>query len=157
MSKIMCMVWVLLSLALFFEAQPAYAQEPEEVNTRELLSSISQSKGSVMIVNFWASWCAECKKEIRDLVELRQKYPEDSLYILGVSMDEKPQAMQNFLQRLEVNYPNFQAAGDVGQSFNVTGVPKTYIYDANGDLVLKEFGHLGQKRLEGLIQDMLQE
>ncbi|MFO8031723.1 MAG: TlpA disulfide reductase family protein [Desulfohalobiaceae bacterium] len=157
MSRIGNILWVLLGLALFLGAHPTYAQEPEEVNTRELLSSIRQAQGSVAIVNFWASWCAECKNEIQDLVELRDSYPEERLYIMGVSMDEKPEAMQRLLQRLEVNYPNYQAAGGVGQSFNVTGVPKTYVYDTKGDLELKEFGNLGLERLDELIQDLLQE
>jgi hypothetical protein len=65
--------------------------------------------------------------------------------------------MQGFLQRLEVNYPNYLAAGGVGQAFNVTAVPKTYVYDPQGELVLKELGHLGGKRLEDLIQNLLQE
>ncbi|MFP4213367.1 MAG: TlpA family protein disulfide reductase [Desulfohalobiaceae bacterium] len=157
MRRFASLLWIMLGLVLFLKAGPAYAQEPEQVNTRELLTAIRESKGSVTILNFWASWCAECKNEIQDLVQMRKNFAKDQLHLLGVSMDDQPAAMQRFMQKMDVNYPNYQANADVGETFNVTGVPKTYIYNQQGDLVLKEFGHLGRERLQELVQDLLQE
>ncbi len=157
MFKIIGIICVLISSALLFFLPIAYADQPQEVNTQELLSIINQARGKVVIVNFWASWCPECSKEVQDLAALREKYPEQSLHILGISMDENPSAMQGFVRKQKINYPNLMAAGDVGRSFNVIGVPKTYIYDQQGELLVKEFGSMGYGRLEKLVQEMLQE
>lgn len=98
---------------------------------------VADLKDTVVVVNFWASWCQPCEEEAADLEEAWQKYQSGGKVVfLGVDyMDTETHALQ-YLSAHPASYPNGpDAGGRISAAFRVRGVPETYIFDRNGILV----------------------
>jgi peroxiredoxin len=92
-------------------------------------------RGKVVLVNFWATWCPPCRKEMPDLDALYKKFKDQGFIVLAIS-DEQPAAVRSFLVKHKVSYPILLDPGDaVHKRFDVDGIPKSYLYDREGKLV----------------------
>ena len=103
---------------------------------------ISDFRGSVIVVNFWASWCESCKPEAGDLEAAHKYYqPRGDVLFLGVDyVDTKPEALA-YLEEFQVTYPNGpDLRTKISQAFRITGVPETYIIDQDGVIVYVRIG-----------------
>jgi len=86
-------------------------------------------------VNFWATWCPPCRKEMPDLDTLYQRYKNSGLVILAIS-DEDPGTVKPFIADHRVGYPVLLDPGrKVNELFRVQGIPKSFLYDRMGNLV----------------------
>jgi peroxiredoxin len=91
--------------------------------------------GKVVIVNFWATWCPPCRKEMPDLDALYTRFKGQGLVVLAIS-DEEEAKVRAFLKPRPVSYPVMLDKGrQVNELYRVEGIPKTYIYGRNGKLV----------------------
>jgi peroxiredoxin len=89
----------------------------------------------VVLVNFWATWCPPCRKEMPDLDALYRRFKEQGLVILAIS-DEEPAKVSAFLASHDVTYPILLDPGrKVNEEFHVDGIPKSFVYDRQGKLV----------------------
>lgn len=94
---------------------------------------IASLKGKVVLVDFWASWCAPCKQEMPVLERLYQKYKDRGLVIVGVSVDQESTNVGAFLKQLKVSFPIVHdKAHDVANRFRPPRMPSSYIVDRNG-------------------------
>ena len=103
---------------------------------------ISDFRGSVIVVNFWASWCESCKPEAADLEAAHKYYqPRGDVLFLGVDyVDTEPEALA-YLEEFQVTYPNGpDLRTKISQAFRITGVPETYIIDQDGVIVYVRVG-----------------
>ena len=92
-------------------------------------------KGKVVLVNFWATWCPPCRKEMPDLEALFQRFKNQGLVVLALS-DEDAATVKPFIAGRKITYPVLLDPGrKVNLLFNVVGIPKTFIYDRQGKLV----------------------
>ena len=98
---------------------------------------LSDYKGKVVVLNFWATWCPPCREEIPDLVSLQKQYAARGVVVLGVSMDEGgPAKVARFAKKYGINYP--VVMGDEKTSENFGGIqvlPTTFIIDREGNIV----------------------
>src|SRR4028118_2108873 len=97
---------------------------------------LSDYRGQVVLVNFWATWCPPCRAEIPDLVRLQREYGKDGLQIIGVTYPpEQPEHVRKFTRRLKVNYPIVLGtrATKAGFSPDET-LPLTVIIDREGKI-----------------------
>lgn len=91
--------------------------------------------GKVVVVNFWATWCPPCRKEMPDLDALYRKFKDQGLIVLAIS-DEDEVKVRAFLKTRSVSYPVMLDKGrQVNELYRVEGIPKTYIYGRDGKLV----------------------
>jgi thiol-disulfide isomerase/thioredoxin len=91
--------------------------------------------GKVVVVNFWATWCPPCRKEMPDLDALYKRFKDQGLIVLAIS-DEDEQKVRAFLKKRPVSYPVMLDKGrQVNELYRVEGIPKTYIYGRDGKLV----------------------
>jgi len=119
--------------------------------------SLDSYKGKVLIIDFWATWCPPCVKEIPHFVELYNAYNDKGLEILGVSVDRGgPATVEAFVAKNNVNYAIAMANMDVVDAYEVyTGIPTTYIVDRNGNIVDKVIGYRDKSFFENHINDLL--
>lgn len=94
--------------------------------------SLSDYKGKVILLNFWATWCMPCRQEIPSLIKLQEKYQGD-IVVLGISMDANgPEVVPDFVHQFDINYPVLYGDGRVANRFGgVTGIPTTFVIDRN--------------------------
>jgi len=91
--------------------------------------------GKVVLVNFWATWCPPCRKEIPDLGALYARFRDKGFVILGIS-DDDADKVAAFVKEHDVRYPVLLDPGSkVSTLFDVEGIPKSYLYDRDGKLV----------------------
>lgn len=96
---------------------------------------LSELRGKVALINFWATWCPPCRKEIPTLESLRSRFGKKGLVILGVS-DEDAAKLEKFAKERKVKYPLLRDPdGKVAELFGVEGIPKSFVYDRGGKLV----------------------
>ncbi|HXN46520.1 MAG TPA: TlpA disulfide reductase family protein [Bryobacteraceae bacterium] len=96
---------------------------------------LSGLAGKVVLVNFWATWCPPCRKEMPDLGALYARFREQGLVILGIS-DDDPGKVAAFVKEHGVRYPVLLDPGSkVSTLFGAEGIPKSYVYDRDGKLV----------------------
>jgi peroxiredoxin len=97
--------------------------------------TLSRLRGKVVLVNFWATWCPPCRKEMPDLEALYRRFKDSGLVILAIS-DEEADQVKRFLQEAAYTYPVLLDPGrKVNQQFRIEGIPKSFVYDRNGRLV----------------------
>lgn len=98
-------------------------------------------RGKVLVLDFWASWCAPCRQAFRYLDQLYRTYADDGLYVLGVGVDEDPRAGRGFLARMR---PRFDTAwdgkGQVSARFGVASLPTTVLLDKDGAVIHRQQG-----------------
>jgi len=91
--------------------------------------------GKVVLVNFWATWCPPCRKEMPDLEALYQQFETRGLVILAIS-DEDAGKVTPFIAEHKFSYPVLLDQGrKVNELFRVEGIPKSFLYDRNGKMV----------------------
>jgi peroxiredoxin len=108
-------------------------------------------EGKVVLVNFWATWCPPCRKEIPDLESLYQQFEKQGLVILAIS-DEDAGKVKPFIAEQGVSYTVLLDPGrKVNTLFHVMGIPKTFIYDRSGKLVAESIDMRTRKQFLGLL------
>jgi peroxiredoxin len=97
--------------------------------------TLKSLSGKVVLVNFWATWCPPCRKEMPDLDVLYQRFEESGLVILAIS-DEDSGKVKQFIADHKVSYPVLLDPGrKVNELFRVQGIPKSFLYDRKGNVV----------------------
>jgi len=88
-----------------------------------------------VLVNFWATWCPPCRKEMPDLQALYDKYKDQGFVVLSIS-DEEAAKVQPFITERKISYPVLLDPGrKVNDLFQVEGIPKSFVYNREGKLV----------------------
>ncbi|KAF1055826.1 MAG: Thiol-disulfide oxidoreductase ResA [Burkholderia gladioli] len=114
--------------------------------------SLAAFKGQKVVVNFWASWCGPCVKEMPELVQLSHAYKAKDIRFVGVAVDSDKN-VQAFLQKVKVDYPVFvsgYAGADLARNFGNTAgaLPFTVVIDANGRVRMPKLGEIEPNQLK---------
>jgi peroxiredoxin len=105
---------------------------PVLTNTSESVS-LSSLKGKPVIVNFWASWCKPCRKEIPELIKIYDKYKDQGFNIVGINIDQEKHNADTFAKAFQISYTvAFDPQMEVINSYKATGMPSSFIVDKNG-------------------------
>ena len=132
---------VLALCIVFVSAPTAFAIEPGEkapdFSAARLEGSgtlgLSDYKGKVVYLDFWASWCAPCLKAVPALETLREEFPASKFQILAVNLDKKTKKALKFLAKQSVGYPSVSnPRGDIPGKFDLETMPSSYLIDQNG-------------------------
>jgi len=108
--------------------------------------TLSALRGKVVLVNFWATWCPPCRKEMPDLQALYERFEPQGLVILGIS-DEETSKVEPFIHERKVTFPILLDPGrEVNEEFIVEGIPKSFVYDREGKLVAQSIDMRTQKQ-----------
>ena len=123
------------------------------------MQPLGQWRGKVLVVNFWATWCAPCREEIPGFVRLQQKYAGRGLQFVGIAIDHRDK-VQAFADEFGMNYPILLGGIDTIEMSRRTGnrvgaLPYTLIIDRTGQIVGRELGGVKEVKLEKLVERLL--
>ncbi len=119
---------------------------------------LADLKGKVVLLNFWATWCGPCRLETPWFVELQEKYRDQGFRIVGISVDDPPEALPPFAKRFKVNYPLVVGVDreDVQKAYGpIFGVPMTFIIGRNGRICMTHVGQVSKEQFESEIKSLL--
>ncbi len=120
---------------------------------------LSDFRGKVVVLDFWATWCPPCKAEIPDFIKLYSKYKGDGFQMLGVSLDQAGMsAVKPFMKEYGINYPimlgNNQVVADYG---GINAIPTTFVIDKHGKVRASFVGYRPASVFENLIHKLTSE
>lgn len=118
---------------------------------------LSDYKGKVVLLNFWATWCGPCKIEIPWFIDLEQKYKDQGFSVLGVSMDEDGwEVVKPYIENRKVNYRVLLGDDTVGNLYGgIESLPTTYMVDRDGRIASIHIGLVSKKDYENEIVHLL--
>jgi thiol-disulfide isomerase/thioredoxin len=127
------------------------------MDATDLSTMVASSKGTVVAVNIFASWCPPCREEVPDLIRVRNHFPIKDFILIGVSVDKEPKALVTFLNSLKVNYPVALAGEEFLSAMRVTAVPRLLLYDKTGELAFDHKGRVDEEDLTDAVERLLEE
>ena len=128
----------------------------KDLNDRDV--RLADFKGKVILLDFWATWCAPCKVEIPWFVEFQEKYGPAGLQVVGISVDDTVDKLTPFVERFKMNYPVLQGLGhdDVQEEFGpMWGIPVTAVISRDGKICSKHTGMGSKEGFEREIKALL--
>lgn len=133
--------------------------EARVTDVKGAAQTLEQWRGRVLVVNYWATWCAPCREEIPVFVRMQERYGSRGLQFIGIAIDQ-PEKVAEFAREFGINYPlllgGIETIELMRQTGNRAGVlPYTLVIDRKGNLVSREPGGLKEARLENLVRPLL--
>lgn len=118
---------------------------------------LSDYRGKILMVNFWATWCGPCRKEIPELVKLKEKYGDQGFEIVGVALDDEGfEVVKPFLQQFDINYTivadDYSYGNELG---GIYMVPTTYLVNKDGKIAFRKIGEITVENIEPKIAELL--
>lgn len=119
--------------------------------------SLDDLQGKVVLIDFWATWCAPCRASIPHLRDIARKFADDPLVVLSISIDRNENQWKEFVAKNEMTWPQYfdgSADGSVARAFDVHAIPHTFTVDADGVLQDEQ---VGEASLEGKLKKLIKQ
>lgn len=146
---------LVISLLLLACPLVAAAEGIEKIGVQDLRGIVDSSKGKVLIVNYWATWCSPCVKEFPGLIRVRKEFAESDLTIVGISVDYNPRPVEAFVKQNEVNFPILIDDGSISTMLDIGSIPRTLIYDRQGKKILDHLGFISEESFRHVIERLV--
>ncbi len=113
-------------------------------------------EGKVLFLNFWATWCSPCRQEIPGFLEIYDKYKDEGMEILGVSLDRQgPDVIKPFAEKMKITYPLAMANNEIMQAYQPGQyIPATIIIDREGNIQNKHVGYMDKTQVEKMFLEL---
>jgi peroxiredoxin len=133
---VLCVSVVILAFAIPVESTPASGPSAPDFALRSLERGnqrLSEHRGDVVVLGFWASWCGDCRKRLPELNALYTDHRDAGLVMFGINLDRDPQRAREFARALDIDFPVLiDADGEVSRLYEVTRVPRIVVIDRDG-------------------------
>ena len=134
--------------------QPAPEFSMELIKDGEI--TLSEQRGSVVVINFWASSCPPCRTEARDLEAAWREYQDRDVVFIGANIQDRAEPAGRFLDEFGVTYPNgLDEGGRISIDYGVVGIPVTFVIDGEGNVARRWVGEIDPERLTTWIDELL--
>lgn len=121
---------------------------------------LQDHRGSVVVLNFWATWCPPCRREIPDFVSLQRELGDEGLQFVGVALerDAGPEEVRAFADEMDINYPIGMGDGAIAKKYGgVRGLPMTFVIGRGGDIRKVIQGLATEDRIRPVLESLLDE
>ena len=120
---------------------PTQASEFELYDTDNTVHRISDYRGRVVLINFWATWCVPCRKEIPSLKHAWDIFKKENIQLLGIATKDTPDEVIHFLKENNIEFPiPLDEDGTVADNWGVAVVPTAFVIDTNGNIAMRIVG-----------------
>ena len=120
--------------------------------------TLSELRGQVVVINFWASWCPPCREEAAYLEQTWRKYQDEGVVFIGVDYVDTEKEALAYIDEFDITYINGpDVATRISQAYNIQGVPETFFAAKNGELRGVHIGPLYPPQLDEKIEELLAE
>jgi len=120
--------------------------------------SLTDQRGLVVVVNFWASWCSPCRDEAPALERVWREYEDRGVVFVGVNVKDVTTQAMAFLEEFNITYPNGpDPYNRISKAYRVTGVPETFLIAEDGRLVKWYRGPITEDGLRAALEELLQQ
>lgn len=120
--------------------------------------TLSELRGQVVVINFWASWCDPCRDEAAYLENTWRKYQDQGVMFLGVDYVDTEREALAYLAEFDITYPNGPDLGTrISDAYRIQGVPETFFIAKNGEVRSMHTGPLASPQLDVIIEELLAE
>jgi cytochrome c biogenesis protein CcmG, thiol:disulfide interchange protein DsbE len=118
--------------------------------------SAAQLRGKVVLLNFWATWCAPCQLEMPAFAGWQRQYGPQGLAVVGISMDDGEEPVRKLTQKLKIDYPVAMGDAALGKRYGgVLGLPETFLIDRSGVVRAQFQGEVDLKKIEASLKNLL--
>jgi peroxiredoxin len=118
--------------------------------------SLSDYRGDVVLINFWATWCPPCRAEIPDLEAAYRTWGGNGLVVLGLSTDESREQVQAFVDEFGVTYPVLlDSEAKIMQTYRARGLPTSVLVDRDGVIQVRHIGYLAAEQLNDYLAQVM--
>jgi peroxiredoxin len=114
-----------------------------------------QFQGKTLLINYWATWCKPCEKEMPGLQRIQDRHSARGVHVVGIAMDTDPKAVREFGQRLGIRYPLLMGTQEAQDAFGIRGLPSTYLIDRRGEIRRVVIGFEYEETVEAYLKEML--
>ncbi|WP_377863586.1 thiol-disulfide oxidoreductase ResA [Bacillus sp. R86525] len=108
-----------------------------------------------VIINFWATWCDYCQREMPAFENIYKQYKDKNIEIISINLQEPETDVKKYIKEKELSFPVvIDTEGEVSKKYQVTTVPTTYLLDSKGKVIKKNVGEMDEKMLEGWMKQI---
>jgi thiol-disulfide isomerase/thioredoxin len=161
LSTVLAVAGILWFAGPLYQARAAATAAPEwQLNDPDGKAvKLSDFKGKVVILDFWATWCPPCRAEIPGFISLQKQYAAQGLTVVGVSLDtDGASVVKSFMKRVGMNYPVVIGDEKIASNYGgITAIPTTFVLDRNGNIVTSHQGYASQVVFESEIRPLLEQ
>ena len=119
------------------------------------VASLNDMNGKVVVLNFWASWCVECRLEADLLEQASRQYGDDVIFVGVAYVDAEPRSL-DYLEEFGITYPNApDLRSSISDQYEITGVPETFFIGKDGEIAQVVIGPVNETTLHGQIENLL--
>lgn len=118
--------------------------------------TLSEYQGQPVIINFWATWCEPCRREMPDLQAIYEQYADEGLVVLAVNAQESPDVVQRFVDDYDLTFPILLDTQGIADRYDVLAYPSTYFVDQDGRIRVDTFsGPMTSSYIESNVLELL--
>lgn len=120
--------------------------------------TLSELRGNIVVINFWASWCLPCREEADYLEQTWRKYQDQGVVFIGVGYADTEKEARAYIEEFDITYLNGPDLGTrISKAYNIQGIPETFFIDRDGELQGVHIGPLFYPQLDERIDELINE